>query len=222
MKIRLIVVFIFIVTESLYSQSAFNVYTEDEVRQTNRVNAVNGSYQEKQLVLKSRSVGSYTLMLGGGLNYLHGSDDKEFSFDPDLLGWDGEFMIGYTYYNYSGNDGASIGIFFRGGVLPYVSLEKLITEGGLVESLSSKDNNIFYNIEGGVLLGSFFRISTGLGFQEYESGSGDLRRIVYYSTTPGIMIGSGTIKLLVYLNLMYGRDLQQTIYKPGIGLILKL
>ena len=226
MKPVLIIMILFIIALEGYAQNSGRIYTEEEVRQAIKRATENCDCPDEQepmfIAADPGSAGSVTIMLMGGLNYLYGSDGTDdLSLNSDYLSWQGEAMIGYAYKNSSGGEGASFGLFIRGGALSGLALEKLMIHGEINESFLPEDENIFYQIEGGIIIAGFLRISSGLGFQEYQSASDNLNRIAYYSTTPGILIGSNTFKLSIDVNLMYGRDLQQTVYKPGIGLAIK-
>lgn len=190
-------------------------YTEEEIRQANYSPAV----QEHNN--GSRHSGAFTILISGNLNYLYGREDNDYSFDADYIDWHAEAMFGYGYRNPAGNEEASFGIFIRGGAIQEPSLERIIADGNVEAVSSPEQENIFYQVEGGVVIAGLVRVSTGLGFQEYVNEMEALKRIHYYSTTTGLLIGSKNVKLSIDLNLMYGRDLSKTVYRPGLGLALK-
>lgn len=227
MKFLLLIFAIFVFSLTVFGQNSGRIYTEEEVRQAIQEAKENCDCPDQTpptraaITSGSADPGYFTIMLFGGLNYMYGTENSDLSFNRDFIGWAGEIMLGYSYRNSSGGDGSSFGLFVQAGELNIPSLERLITEGGINKAFSNEDNNIFYNIEGGIIIAGFLRISTGLGFQEYETESSNLNRINYYSTTPGILVGSKNVKLSINLNFMYGRNLNQTIYKPSAGLAIK-
>ncbi len=90
------------------------------------------------------------------------------------------------------------------------------------EGMVYEEQNLYYNVEGGVIIAEVLRISSGMGFQEYASLTSDMNRAAYYSTTAGLHLGSRNFKLLIEANFMYGRNLLETIIRPHIGLGIRL
>jgi hypothetical protein len=169
------------------------------------------------------SVGKTVLMIGGGANYLYGTESSvNEDYDNTLISWQGNLTLGYQYHAQKGR-GSTIGIFGMAGNTPERSMLKILDQAGIVASTlkAKEDNNYYYQVEGGVILFNIIRASTGVGFQNYKDNADKDQTIAYYSTTLGLHIPLGAVRLTLDINQMYGRDFNKTLYRPVGGLMIQ-
>ncbi|HZW65755.1 MAG TPA: hypothetical protein VFF23_08720, partial [Hanamia sp.] len=89
-------------------------------------------------------------------------------------------------------------------------------------------NNV-YNIEGGLLIGEVFRVSTGVGQQIFNkqtlvSDDGvnfETTYLKYNSTTLGFNFNVSAISVIINCNFQYGQDYTKTVIVPSAGLMLR-
>lgn len=164
------------------------------------------------------------LRLGGGVNYLYGADLPENeTIEMDRVTWYLEGMLGYTL-NYDRRGlGTAIGAFFNTGNFNQLTLQKLIDDGqtGLSIENAERDNR-YGQVELGMIFFETIRLSTGAGLQEYVDTAGDSQRFNYYSTTAGLHFGARYFKIVVDVNFMYGRKINDTVMRPMVGIMFQL
>lgn len=221
--LRKLLIALFLLSPCLaFTQSSGRIYTDEDIEKIIQQEKENcPETKERILVQDQGSSGKISLMIAGGINYMHGAINDDPGLDSDLANWQGEVMLGYSYVTSKGG-GSTLGVFGRVGNTSSDGLDKLNSDALINESLVADEQNLYYNIEGGVIIAEVLRISTGMGFQEYQSQTSDMNRAAYYSTTAGLHIGSKNFKLMIDANFMYGRDLQETIIRPNIGLGIRL
>jgi hypothetical protein len=177
---------------------------------------------ERVVYRNQGSTAKLSIMLAGGLNYMQGAYSRDFNFESNRVSWHGELMLGYSYVTPSGNGGSTLGLFGRIGNTSADALERFNIDAGIDENMMYNADNYFLNIEGGAILLEVFRISTGIGVQEYATATSDVNRAFYYSTTAGLHLGTRNFKFLIEANFNYGRNIGQTIVRPQVGLGIRL
>ena len=99
----------------------------------------------------------------------------------------------------------------------------------ITTALDQNSNNNVYSIEGGLLIGEVFRVSTGVGQQIFNkqtllSDNGvnfQTTYLKYNSTTVGFNFNVSAVSIIVDCNFQYGQDYTQTIIVPSAGLMLR-
>jgi hypothetical protein len=192
----------------------------------NTANKANTKYERTPTpttTCESESVGKAVLMIGGGANYLYGTESSaNEEYDNTLISWQGNVMIGYQYVAQRGR-GSTIGVFGIGGNTPERSMLRILDQAGIVATTlkANEDNNYYYQVEGGVILFNIIRASTGMGFQNYKDNADENQTIMYYSTTVGLHLPLGPVRITLDVNQMYGRDFNKTLYRPVAGLMFQ-
>jgi len=212
-------------TASVFSQKSTKIYTDKDIEQVIAENPelCNCPEPKSQVVVaESPRSEKLSFMISGGLNYFYGTGTSEISnVDQELGSWYGEVMLGYSYFNSKGKAATTLGVFGKVGNTTASALEKLWVESQLDGELNAEERNTYYSIEAGAILFQFLRLSTGMGRQEYRDPANELQDLVYYSTTAGIQLGTQTVRLLLDVNMAYGRELPETMIRPHLGVGLQ-
>jgi hypothetical protein len=166
----------------------------------------------------------FSLRLGGGANYMYGSDiDANSDFNGDYISWYGEGMLGYVFNSDQKGMGNTLGAFVSVGNTNENSIQKYLNNSEIEQTALGESQNLYYKLEFGGVLFQTVRISTGAGYQEYMiANDRDTKTAYYYSSTAGLQVGGRFLKVALDVNFMYGRDLGQTIIRPSAGLVLQL
>jgi hypothetical protein len=99
----------------------------------------------------------------------------------------------------------------------------------ITTAIDQNSANNVYNIEGGLLIGEVFRISTGVGQQIFNkqtlvSDDGvnfETTYLKYNSTTVGFNFNVSAVSIIVNCNFQYGQDYTKTVIVPSAGLMLR-
>jgi hypothetical protein len=176
---------------------------------------------EEERVRKSKS--GFSLRLGGGMNYMYGIDTKNNeTFSTDHASWYGKAMLGYVANADQKGAGTVLGAFVVVGNTSKNSIQKFLDEGVTNETATPASQNLFYQAELGAILFQTLRISSGAGYQEFQDASNNEQKVNYYSTTGGLQLGSRYMKLTFDVNFLYGRDLEETVLRPMVGISFQL
>lgn len=181
-----------------------------------------GPAQKQKKVKKSKikvaRTGNHvmTLKLGGALHHFYGDIDKSNPFNTQVISPMATGMLGIKYGKRK--QGSSVGIFGTYGSLSEAGA-KLVNQ---VEAASATTGQ-FIEIEGGVLLGQFFRLSGGYGFNDVYANKGDSESLVsqnYFCATSGFSFGLGTkyVRLQMMSTIMFSQDEDLITWRPSIGL----
>ncbi len=200
---------------------AQNTFTEKEIEEfvENNPEYCDCDTKKKSVVAASLlpENGKVTFMLSGGINYMYGTENTDnTSFQEDYSSWFGEVMLGYRYYGRRESGGSTLAIFGTAGNTSGKALQRMVSSSSIDAELEAERDNYFLNLEAGVVLLQALRVSTGIGTQRYYLTEGSRERLSYFSTTAGLRIGPENFKIMPALNLMYGRDLSTTIYRPQL------
>ncbi|MEM6300074.1 MAG: hypothetical protein AAF740_15415, partial [Bacteroidota bacterium] len=164
-----------------------------------------------------------TLRIGGGLNYMYGVDAaRNENFESDFVDWYALGMLGYTANENQTGKGTFIGAFVTVGNTTERGITKFLEDSNTGRTADAEiADNRFYQAELGIVFFETLRLSTGTGYQSYTLDN-DEKRLFYYSTTGGLQFGGRFIKLTADINFLYGRQLEATILRPTVGLLLQL
>lgn len=201
--------------------TAQNTFTEKEIEEfvENNPEYCDCEIEKKPVVATSLlpENGKVTFMLSGGINYMYGAENADnASFREDFSSWFGEVMLGYRYFGKRESGGSTLAIFGTAGNTSGRALQRMVSSSTIDAELDAERDNYFLNLEAGVVLLQALRISTGIGTQRYYLAEGNRARLSYFSTTAGLRIGPENFKIMPELNLMYGRDLATTVYRPQL------
>jgi hypothetical protein len=197
-------------------------YTEKELKEFFKDNPEYCDCEEESKKVKTIELvdnGKVSFMLSGGLNYLYGTEDtNNESFNRDYASWFGEAMLGYRYFGKNGKGGTTIALFGSFGNTSNSATERLLLAKTDNQIIEDNRDNFYYNIEGGVVLLQALRLSTGFGTQRYYLSDGTEERTSYLSSTFALHIGPENFKVIPSLNILYGSNFNETIYRPQLQL----
>lgn len=169
--------------------------------------------------------------IGAAANYYYGPGDRNFgSFDNDRLNWQANGMLGLTIARDHNDHRTMIAGFGSFGMNNGSTVNHILDDQGyLTSALSQNSTNNFYQLEGGLIIGEVFRISTGVGQQVFNQQTltstneikGDITSLKYNSTTIGFNFNVSAVAIIINCNFEYGQDFTRTVVVPSAGLMLR-
>ena len=169
--------------------------------------------------------------IGAAANYYYGPGDLNFgSFDNDRLNWQANGMLGLTIARDRNDHRTMLAGFGSFGMNNGSTVGHILDdEGYLSTALNQNSTNNFYQLEGGLIIGEVFRISTGVGqqvFNEQTISSGmdtkiNITSLKYNSTTIGFNFNVAAVAIIINCNFEYGQDFTKTVVVPSAGLMLR-
>lgn len=198
--------------------SAFSVKAQTEYRNTD------------QKGNNSKNSG-ITISLGAAANYYYGPGNRNFDkYESDRLNWQANGMLGLTIARDKSGHRTMLAGFGSFGMNNASTVSHILDDQKYVTSaIDQNSNNNVYQIEGGLLIGEVFRISTGLGQQIFNkqillSDNGietEATSLKYNSTTVGFNFNVSAVAIIINCSFEYGRDFTKTVIKPSAGLMLR-
>lgn len=157
--------------------------------------------------------------LGASVNYYHGRTSEQFDdIQSERLNWQANGMLGLRFNKKGIRNGNIVGLFGTYGTATDRVVAAMLTDQNIpILDLSDKKFNNFYNIEAGVVMADFLRVSTGAGRLDYEDVFTGDESLYYLSSTAGLMIRLGAVRWNIDCNFMYGRDFGNTVIRPSTG-----
>lgn len=178
----------------------------------------------------SRSSG-IAVSLGAAANYYYGPGNQNFDkYQSDRLNWQINGMLGLTIARSQSGRRTMIAGFGSFGMNNDETLKHIFEDQKYITTATdqSSANNV-YNIEGGLLIGEVFRVSTGVGQQIFNkqtlvSDDGvnfQTTSLKYNSTTLGFNFNVSAVSIIINCNFQYGQDYTKTVIVPSAGLMLR-
>ena len=175
--------------------------------------------------------GAFALELGASVNYYYGMPSRNFDkFENDRLNWQLNGMLGITLARDKAERRTMIAAFGAFGYNNDNTITNLLSDQQYTSAATSQSGmNSFYQLEGGLVIEDIFRISTGVGQQNFNgqtliSSGGVLLNATYLkynSTTVGVKLNLGAIAWTLNCNFAYGQDYNKTVITPNSGLMLR-
>lgn len=169
--------------------------------------------------------------VGAAANYYYGPGDLNFGdFDNDRLNWQANGMLGLTIARDQNDHRTMLAGFGSFGMNNSKTVGHILDDQGFVSTaLNQNSTNNFYQLEGGLLIGEVFRISTGVGQQIFNkqtlvSTDGikpEITSLKYNSTTVGFNFNVSAVAIVINCNFEYGQDFTKTLVVPSAGLMLR-
>jgi len=157
--------------------------------------------------------------LSYGMNYYHGKmdvDEKSFDYINNSPAF--SLMLGYRFDVSKQSDLGTIwGLFGRYGKLeaPQISLIKIEQFSKL--AYPNNDNNYFWELETGFVLGEYFRFSLGYGSQNYQSLNSEYL-VDYYLATLGFSFNIAFIDIEISSSFIHYNELSNLAARLNLGL----
>jgi len=178
----------------------------------------------------SRSSG-IAVSLGAAANYYYGPGNQNFDkYQSDRLNWQINGMLGLTIARGQSGRRTMIAGFGSFGMNNDETIQHIFEDQKYITTATdqSSANNV-YNIEGGLLIGEVFRVSTGVGQQIFNkqtlvSDNGvnfQTTSLKYNSTTLGFNFNVAAVSIIINCNFQYGQDYTKTVIVPSAGLMLR-
>lgn len=174
---------------------------------------------------------AFAVQLGASANYYYGPGNRNFnSFENDRVNYQANGMLGITLLRDKNDHRTMIAGFGSAGLNNRSTINNILGDQGYTTVLANQSNsNIFYRLEGGLLIGELLRISTGVGQQVFDqqtlvSGDGvalNTTSLQYYSSTVGFNLNVSTIAITIDCNFEYGKDFNKTVIVPSAGLMFR-
>ena len=169
--------------------------------------------------------------IGAAANYYYGPGDRNFgSFDNDRLNWQANGMLGLTIARDQNDHRTMLAGFGSFGMNNASTVNHILDDQGyLSTALNQNPTNNFYQLEGGLLIGEVFRISTGVGQQVFNQQTltsnneikSDITYLKYNSTTIGFNFNVSAVAIIINCNFEYGQDFTKTVIVPSAGVMLR-
>lgn len=169
--------------------------------------------------------------LGAAANYYYGQGDRNFDkYENDRLNWQINGMLGLTIARGESGRRTMIAGFGSFGMNNDKTVKNIFDDQGYITSaIDQNSNNNVYQLEGGLLIGEVFRISTGVGQQIFNkqtllSDNGvnfETTSLKYNSTTVGFNFNVSAVAIIINCNFEYGQDYTKTVIVPSAGLMLR-
>ena len=171
------------------------------------------------------------ISLGAAANYYYGPGDRNFDkYENYRLNWQANGMLGLTIARSKSGHRTMLAGFGSFGMNNAKTVNQILEDQGYVTTATDQNsNNNVYQLEGGLLIGEVFRISTGVGQQVFDkqtllSDNGvttQATSLKYNSTTVGFNFNVSAVAIIINCNFEYGQDYTTTVIKPSAGLMLR-
>ncbi len=182
---------------------------------------------------KTNSKSSVGLALGATINYYYGPGDRNFGdYESERVNWQANGMLGISLSTDKSGRRTMLAGFGALGFNNASTLSKILADQNyLTTSTRQRNSNNFYQLEGGLLIAEMFRISTGVGQQNFDNqnlvnSNGTVmlnqKSLQYNSTTVGFNINVTNVAIAINCNFMSGKDFYKTVITPSAGLMIKL
>ncbi len=175
------------------------------------------------------------LVAGGGPQYILDQAGEAFPAGQDghttleratsaqRLNWQ---VFGFLGYRFNGGNRTphAVGVFGTYGQLTPQAVTEVNALQGLVEELPAVGTTPdFRELEAGVLVRNWLRVSGGVGEQRFVNEAGSTVRQQYYSATTGFHLRMSQ-NLVAYANVTtrFGLDFAEFSFRPNAGLALQL
>jgi hypothetical protein len=178
----------------------------------------------------SRSSG-IAVSLGAAANYYYGPGNQNFDkYQSDRLNWQINGMLGLTIARSQSGRRTMIAGFGSFGMNNNETIQHIFEDQKYITTATDQNSaNNVYNIEGGLLIGEVFRVSTGVGQQIFNkqtlvSDDGvnfETTYLKYNSTTLGFNFNVSAVSVIINCNFQYGQDYTKTVIVPSAGLMLR-
>lgn len=158
------------------------------------------------------------LSLSGGINYLYGpADQLPESFSSSLINGQAEAFAGLRFdirNNY--NAANTVGLFGRIGANSAAATNLLLS--GSQTSADTTQSSSYTEIEGGVYIRDFLRLSGGVGNLNFTDLGGNEQTLNYFTATAGIGVGGKHIHGMFNVTGLFGNELNLMQLRPSVNL----
>ena len=171
------------------------------------------------------------ISLGAEANYYYGPGNRNFDkYENDRLNWQIDGMLGLTIARSQSGRRTMLAGFGSFGLNNAKTVSNIFQDQGYATTATDQSsNNNVYQLEGGLLIGEVFRISTGVGQQIINKQTlladngvtTQATSLKYNSTTVGFNFNVTAVAIVINCNFDYGQDYTKTVIRPSAGLMLR-
>ena len=173
-----------------------------------------------------------TLQLSVGPNYTGGTlgpnanlpskDDIVDGVNSSLVNWNGTAFLGLRLDQRGRRKANVLGVWGNMGFHTTDAVRRLVQTQGISTEVQAGGSNTFTEWEAGILFREWFRVSGGIGNQNFVDGAGRSQELSYYTATTSAHIPMGrSIALTVGNSFLFGRDFQEFSVRPSLGLTFR-
>jgi len=163
------------------------------------------------------------LQVGLAGNYLY-DRNTETGFDPqqERTNLMGEALLGLRF-DHKGRKANVIGVWGSAGNSSPETVGLLLTEQGDMREVDMMtSSHRFYELEGGFLFREWFRISGGVGTQEFTDINGEFDRLEYFKVSTGLSIRlTKSIKWNTNAAFLFSEGSNTYSFRPSTGLAFR-
>jgi hypothetical protein len=173
-------------------------------------------------VIRAQDKG-FTILLGPSVNYYYGDTKQKITYASENLSFQVNGQLGYISTRGGTNRGNMLGIFASAGNSSPEMLAIMQTNGATINGTLNRDKkfNEFYNLEGGMVIARFLRLSGGIGRQTYTYNSNHNGVLNYYTGTVGFVFNMDVVNWVIDAQLMTGKDLDKSAIRFSTGFMVK-
>ena len=180
-----------------------------------------------------KEVSGIALSLGAAATYYYGPGDRNFGkYESDRVNYQVNSMLGLALTHDKKGRRTLVAAFGSLGFNNERTMQHILEdESYLSTSPTQRNSNNFYTLEGGLLIAEIFRISTGVGQQNFDeqtlvNSDGHVmfnkKSLQYNSTTVGFHLNFTAVALSINCNVATGKDFKKSILTPAAGLMIRL
>jgi hypothetical protein len=162
------------------------------------------------------------LQIGGAGSYLYDSNNETgFNPVPERTNFMGEAMLGIRFdQKRNGRKANVLGAWGTAGYSSPQTVELMLREQGDARQVDlTASPGTFYEMEAGLLLKEWIRISGGVGNQQFVDLSGAEQSFDYYKVTTGISLRlSRSIKWNTNAAFIFTEGMSNYSFRPSTGL----
>jgi hypothetical protein len=163
------------------------------------------------------------LLLGPSVTYYYGTLDAETTYSDYRMSWQFDGQFGFISTRNQSNRGNMLLAFGSlGNAKPMVVQDMLNASNFDDKVLDEEQNtNLYYTVEGGMIIMKFLRLSGGIGRQRYTNGEGNIAEISHYMGTGGFNFDFGAVNLGLNASVLSGNDLVEPLLRFSAGFLVK-
>ena len=164
-----------------------------------------------------------TFLLGPSLNVYYGDTRDQFAYTSEHLSYQVNAQLGIISTRGDTNRGNMLGIFGSAGSTNPRILALMQTGGATMQGTlnTTKKFNEFYNLEAGMVIARFLRLSGGIGRQAYTYDNDQHGALKYFTGTAGFVFNLDVVNWVIDAQLMTGKDLSQSVIRFSTGFMVK-
>jgi hypothetical protein len=163
------------------------------------------------------------LLLGPAVTYQFGNSDSPTNYDDNRVSWQFDGQFGFISTRNQTNRGNMLMAFGTVGNAKAPMVQEMLNSSIFSEKLTdiNQNTNIYYTLEGGMIVMKFLRLSGGMGRQNYTDSEGNQAQINHYIGTAGFNFDFGAVNLGLNASALTGNELEKSIIRFSAGFLVK-